>query len=264
MADSWQEYKAFDHPAILNFVFYPRSDYYRTADSERSTGYMVPVEDGVDISCRFYFGDEQNANLLFFHGNGELAGEYEDIGDAFNNIGLNLLVADYRGYGSSGGRPSVSGMMRDAHPIAKWFHRFLSEKDYTGGRFIMGRSLGSGPAIELAAACPADFKGLVIESGFCDISDLLGRMVKIAQPDGRQAPSTPGFDRVVKIAMPALVIHGEYDSIVPLEQGEKIFRNLATADKKMVVIPEADHNTIFAEGMELYLHELDEFVRKHE
>jgi alpha-beta hydrolase superfamily lysophospholipase len=226
-------------------------------------GYMIPVGEGVGISCRLYFGDAQNANLLFFHGNGELAGEYEDIGVAFNNIGLNLFVADYRGYGSSGGTPSVSGMMRDAHPIAKWFQQFLNNKGYKGSRFIMGRSLGSGPAIELASAYPDDFSGMVIESGFCDISDLLGRMGRILQQPGQLVPPSPGFDRVLKISMPALVIHGQYDSIVPLEEGEKIFRNAATADKKMVVIPEADHNTIFAEGMELYLRELGEFVRMH-
>jgi len=261
--DSWQEYKAFDHPAILNFIFYPRQDYYKPADSARSIGYMVPVGEGIDISCRFYFGDAQNANLLFFHGNGELASEYEDIGSAFNSIGLNLLVADYRGYGGSGGRPSVSGMMRDAHPIAKWFKQFLNDKDYTGSRFIMGRSLGSGPAIELAAAYPFEFKGMVIESGFCDVTDLLGRMGRILQLPERPIPPSPGFDRVLKITVPALVIHGQYDSIVPPGEGEKIIRNVASADKKMVVIPEADHNTIFAEGMELYLRELGDFVRKH-
>jgi len=264
MADIWQDYSAFDHPAILKFLFYPRADYLRAPDSERSRKYMVSVEDGVDISCRFYFGDAQYANLLFFHGNGELASEYEDIGAAFNNIGLNLMVADYRGYGGSGGRPSVSSMMRDAHPIAKWFQAFLKDNRYTGARFIMGRSLGSGPAIELAAAYPDGFKGMVIESGFCDITDLLGRVARVTQGPERQDPPTPGFDRVIRITMPALIMHGEYDSIVPLEQGEKIFRNLATTDKKMVVVPEADHNTIFAEGMELYLHELAEFIRKHE
>jgi len=263
MADSWLEYKAFDHPAILNFIFYPRQDDYRPIDTVRSTGYMVPVGEGIDISCRFYFGDANNANLLFFHGNGELASEYEDIGGAFNSIGLNLFVADYRGYGSSGGRPSVTGMMKDAHPIVRWFKRFLTDKDYAGSRFIMGRSLGSGPAIELAAAYASDFRGVVIESGFCDVTDLLGRMGQILQHPERTVPLSPGFDRVVRISMPALVIHGQYDSIVPLEEGEKIFRNVASADKKMVIIPEADHNTIFAEGMELYLRELGDFVRKH-
>jgi alpha-beta hydrolase superfamily lysophospholipase len=263
MADSWQEFKAYDHPSILNFIFYPRQDDYRPADTERATGYVVPVGEGVNISCWLYFGDAENANMLFFHGNGELASEYEDIGIAFNSIGLNLFVADYRGYGGSGGRPSVTGMMRDAHAIARWFKRFLQDKDYTGSRFIMGRSLGSAPAIELAAAYPSDFRGMVIESGFCDVTDLLGRMGRILHQPGHSAPASPGFDRVIKITMPALVIHGQYDSIVPLEEGEKIIRNVASADKKMVIIPEADHNTIFAEGVELYLRELGDFVVKH-
>jgi hypothetical protein len=127
----------------------------------------------------------------------------------------------------------------------------------------MGRSLGSAPAIELAAAYPSDFRGMVIESGFCDVTDLLGRMGRILHQPGHSAPASPGFDRVIKITMPALVIHGQYDSIVPLEEGEKIIRNVASADKKMVIIPEADHNTIFAEGVELYLRELGDFVVKH-
>jgi alpha-beta hydrolase superfamily lysophospholipase len=263
MAHSWQEFKAYDHPSILNLLFYPRRDDYRPIDTARETGYSVPVGEGVEISCRFFFGDAENDNLLFFHGNGELASEYEEIGVAFNSIGLNLFVADYRGYGDSGGRPSVTGMMRDSHPIARWFKQFLKDKNYTGSRFIMGRSLGSAPAIELAAAYPADFRGVVIESGFCDVADLLGRMGRILQQPGRATAASPGFDRVVEITVPALIIHGQYDSIVPLEEGEKIFRNVASTDKKMVIIPEADHNTIFAEGIELYLRELGDFVVRH-
>lgn len=263
MAENWQDFNAYDLPSILNFIFYPRQDDYRPADTERTTGYMVPVGEGISISCRLFFGDAENANLLFFHGNGELASEYEDIGSAFNSIGLNLFVADYRGYGASGGRPSVTNMMRDAHHIARWFKQFLKDNDYRGGCFIMGRSLGSAPAIELAAAIPSDFKGMVIESGFCDVTDLLGRMGRMLNRSGRPAIGSPGFDRVIKITMPALIIHGQYDSIVPLEEGEKIFRNVASADKKMVVVPGADHNTIFAEGIELYLHELGDFVGRH-
>jgi pimeloyl-ACP methyl ester carboxylesterase len=103
----------------------------------------------------------------------------------------------------------------------------------------------------------------VIESGFCDVADLLGRMGRILQQPGRATAASPGFDRVVEITVPALIIHGQYDSIVPLEEGEKIFRNVASTDKKMVIIPEADHNTIFAEGIELYLRELGDFVVRH-
>ncbi|MCX5996818.1 MAG: alpha/beta hydrolase [Chloroflexi bacterium] len=263
MSESWHDYKILDHPAILNLIFYPRADDYEPVDTERSTGFMVPVEGGIHISCRFFFGKKDNVNMLFFHGNGELAGEYEDIGLAFNNIGINLFVADYRGYGGSSGRPTVSNMIKDAHPVASWFNRFLEDKGYTGNRFIMGRSLGSASAIDLAAGHSAWYRGVVIESGFCDISDLLGRLGPAMNPPGQLATVSPGFSRVMKITMPALIIHGEYDSIVPLTEGEKIYRNIGSEEKRLVIVPDADHNTIFAEGADLYLRELAGFIDKY-
>ena len=263
MSESWHDYKILDHPAILNFIFYPRADDYEPPDTERSTGFMAPVGDGISVSCRFFFGKKENVNVLFFHGNGELAGEYEDIGRAFNDTGINLFVADYRGYGGSGGRPTVSHMIKDAHQIGGWFNRFLEDKGYTGSRFIMGRSLGSASAIDLAAGHPEWYRGVVIESGFCDVSDLLGRLGPALNQPGQQAGASPGFSRVMQISMPALIIHGEYDSIVPVAEGEKIYRNIASQEKRLVIVPDADHNTIFAEGADLYLRELAAFIDKY-
>ncbi len=263
MNENWHDYKVLDHPAILNFIFYPRSDDYELPDTERSTGFLVPADDGINISCRFFFGKKDNVNMLFFHGNGELAGEYEDVGMAFNDTGINLFAADYRGYGRSSGRPTVSDMIKDAHSIAGWFNQFLEEKGYGGSRFVMGRSLGSASAIDLAAGHPVWYKGVIIESGFCDVSDLLGRLGLALNQPGQKAAAAPGFDRVMKISMPALIIHGEYDSIVPPAEGEKIYRNIASREKRLVIVPDADHNTIFAEGADLYLRELAAFVDKY-
>lgn len=127
---------------------------------------------------------------------------------------------------------------------------------------MMGRSLGSASAIELAAYHPGEFKGLIIESGFCDVTDLVGRLGLSLQQGKASPPATPGLDRVRRITMPALVIHGEYDSIVPLHEGEKIFCNLKSADKRMVIVPDADHNSILAVGMKLYMRELTDFIRR--
>jgi pimeloyl-ACP methyl ester carboxylesterase len=231
-------------------------------DDGDSLGLMAPAADGVEISCRFFTGGRDNANFLFFHGNGELAGEYDDVGQLFNRAGINLFAADYRGYGRSGGRPTVSGMIKDAPFIARFFGKYLEEKGFGGGRFIMGRSLGSASAIDLAANHPAGFRGVVIESGFCDVSDLLGRHGLALRQEGRGGVPAPGLARVKRISMPALVIHGEYDSIVPLAEGEKIYASLGSADRQMLVIPGADHNSVLAYGMELYLRELAAFAHK--
>ena len=176
MAEDWEKYKVFDHPAIQRFLFYPRQDDYEAIDSETVLNLELPVNDDIKISCSLFFVNKTDPNLLFFHGNGELASEYLDIGVAFNHIGINLFVADYRGYGRSGGKPSVSSMIKDAHGVFAGFKKTLKDRGFTGSHFIMGRSLGSASAIELAAGCPDEFKGLIVESGFCDVTDLLARM----------------------------------------------------------------------------------------
>ena len=263
MTESWEEYKVLDHPSLLNFLFYPRPDDYVLPDSATMQNFDIKVEEGITISCTFYFSNKNAANMLFFHGNGELAGEYMDVGSIFNKAGINLFVADYRGYGRSGGAPTVSGMIKDAHSVFRAFKKIIGEKGFSGPCLIMGRSMGSASAIELAAAYPDEFRGLIIESGFCDVTDLLARMGISLTRQGNNVILSPGFNRVKKISMPALIIHGEYDSIVPLEEGRKIYSNLASANKKMIVIPGADHNTIFAEGMEQYLKELKLFVSQN-
>jgi alpha-beta hydrolase superfamily lysophospholipase len=263
MTESWEEYKILDHPSILNIIFYPRPDDYILPDSATMQSYDLKVGEDMTISCTFYFRDKNAANMLFFHGNGELAGEYMDVGSIFNKAGINLFVADYRGYGRSGGKPTVSGMIKDAHPLFKGFKEVLADKGFSGGHFIMGRSMGSASAIELAAAYPDEFRGLIIESGFCDVTDLLSRMGISLVQKGSGAKVSPGIERVKKIRMPALIMHGEYDSIVPLAEGRKIYDNLGSVEKKMVVVPGADHNTIFAEGMEQYLRELKLFISQN-
>ncbi|MGA9049542.1 MAG: alpha/beta fold hydrolase [Dehalococcoidia bacterium] len=262
MKGNWGKYKVFDHPDILRFLFYPRPDDSRVIDSETVLNLEVPVSNNIEISYTFFFANRTYPNLLFFHGNGELAGEYREIGEVFNRVGLNLFVADYRGYGRSSGRPSVSSMIEDAHGLLAGFNKTLKDRGFTGSHFIMGRSLGSASAIELAASYPDEFKGLIIESGFCDVTDLLARIgLRLQQPREGDFVS-PGLESVSKISLPALVIHGQYDSVVPLTEGEKIYRNLVSQDKKMVIIPGADHNNIFAEGMELYMKELSSFVTR--
>jgi alpha-beta hydrolase superfamily lysophospholipase len=260
MQDDWKEFEFLDHPSVTNNIFYPRLDDYRAEDSDHVMSVDLPVERDISISCQLYFKDKTDPTILYFHGNGELASEYGDIGLAFNGIGVSLFVADFRGYGRSGGRPTVTNMLKDAHKVLRGFKRILEERGFAGSHFIMGRSLGSASAIELAEGHPEEFKGVIIESGFCDVSDLMSRL----GPGFEQISlrRSPGLERVKKIAIPALVIHGEYDSIVPLVEGKKLYDNVAATDKKLVIIPNADHNSIFAEGMELYLNELGSFIRR--
>jgi len=250
-----------DRAEILRFVFYPRRDFEDAPRVPNAESCFIPVDDNVTISCRFYMGDPGYANVLYFHGNGEIASDYDEIGAIFNGIGINLFVADYRGYGHSSGSPTLSSMIKDAHPIYKGFKVVLSEQGYSGKLFIMGRSLGSASAIELAYHYQAELNGLILESGFANLFDLLGYLGFPTALLGIDDTGTPtSLELIRKVTIPTLILHGEYDQLVPVGEGRALYENVAAKDKRLVIIPGVDHNTIFALGANQYLEALKGFV----
>ena len=264
MVQPWHELSALDRPEILQFVFYPRRDFAGEPRAANVIACSIPVDDDVSISCWFYFGSEKYPNILFFHGNGEIASDYGDIGSIYNQIGLNFFVADYRGYGMSGGRPTLTNMIKDTHPIFEGFKRVLKEKRCSGNLFIMGRSLGSASAIELAYHYQSQLKGLIVESGFANIFKLFEYFrfpANIVGFRGKEVPTSLKLIR--KISIPTLIMHSEYDQIVPLQEGKSLYDNIAAEDKRLLIIPGVDHNTIFMGGMEQYLQALRDFVLAH-
>ena len=264
MSQHWPELSALDRPEVLQFVFYPRRDFCAKRSSANVLAGSIPVEEAVSISYCLYFGDRKYPNILFFHGNGEIASDYEDIGHVYNQIGVNLFVADYRGYGWSDGEPTLAGMIRDAHHIFDGFKQVLKNTGLSGGLFLMGRSLGSASAIELACHYQAQLKGLILESGFVNVFNLLDYLGFPFQAMGITAPETPaGLELVRKIYIPTLIIHGEYDQIVPVTEGKALYENIGAKDKRLLIIPGVDHNTILLGGMQKYFEELRSFVLAH-
>ncbi len=260
----WPELPSLDRPEILQFVFYPRRDRLPDLPASNVMSGRIPVAGGVAVSFAFYFGSRKYPNILFFHGNGELASDYIDIGAVFNSIGINLFVADYRGYGRSDGKPTLSDMITDAHRIFAGFKKVLKDNNFSGKLFVMGRSLGSASAIELGYHYQAELSGLIIESGFINIFNLLSYLGFPLGSLGIALPEEPSGVRLARqLRVPSLVIHGEHDRIVPLEEGRSLYANIGAEDKQMVVIPGVDHNTIFSGGMGRYLGALKGFVDAH-
>jgi alpha-beta hydrolase superfamily lysophospholipase len=260
MVEPWPELEALDKPEILQFIFYPRRDYDSFQAVDTNAG-LITVEYGISISYSFFIAEKKYSNVLFFHGNGEIASDYEAIGPIYNQIGLNLFVADYRGYGRSGGRPTLSNMIKDAHPVFEGFKRVLTDAGFSGSLFIMGRSLGSASAIELAANYGDQLKGLIIESGFANVYNLLKYLGFPLGSLGIDVPRKPySLALIRKISHPTLVMHGEYDRVVPLEEGKALFRTIGAEEKRLIVIPGVDHNTIMSGGMQQYLKAIKDFV----
>jgi alpha-beta hydrolase superfamily lysophospholipase len=135
-----------DQPQVLQVIFYPRRDSPKIDLGSDTTVHFIEVEEDISISCRFYWGDTDSPNILYFQGNGEIDSDYDPIALQYNQRKINLFLADYRGYGMSGGHPTGTSMIRDAHKIFQGFKEILKGRGGKHPLFLMGRSLESASA----------------------------------------------------------------------------------------------------------------------
>ncbi|CAB5079941.1 temperature sensitive supressor-like [Olavius algarvensis associated proteobacterium Delta 3] len=260
--DEKMVYTALDRPEILTHIFYPRTEVFHSRETPVEN-LMIPVDRDVSLGARLHRSDASAPNILFFHGNGEIAADYDELGTLITRCGVNFIVVDYRGYGRSGGSSTVTTMMADSHRIFAYLTGWLPENGLTGPMIVMGRSLGSASALELAAAHPNRIRGLVIDSGFADTLSLLKRLGVDVEHVGPGDSSDFGQrEKIATFTHPVLIIHGEQDVIIPFTDGATLYDASPAADKTLLAIPGAGHNDIFSHGLTSYMDAVAKFCRQ--
>ncbi|MCB9456663.1 MAG: alpha/beta hydrolase [Anaerolineaceae bacterium] len=253
-----------DNPLIVNNLFYPRSARPGENNPPNVHDGTIPVAEAVALGYRLYAHTPETPVLLYFHGNGEIASDYDSMADLFHDAGVSLLVVDYRGYGWSSGKPLVSTLLADAEAVLKAVPDIVKRAGITNtALFVMGRSLGSAPAAHLASEQPDALRGVIIESGFAHEPSLFRRLM-IPEELLKQVPSV--FGNVGKIAgshLPLLVIHGENDTLIPVENGQTLFDASPAEAKMLLRIPGAGHNDLLIYGIGPYFAVLEQFVKAH-
>jgi hypothetical protein len=154
-------------------------------------------------------------------------------------------------------------MLRDAHAVLDYTRKWLRLNGCTGPFIVMGRSLGSASALELAENYPEAVDGLIIESGFAHsqtILNLVGIDMKRTGIDEREA--FRHLDKISRYGKPTLIIHAEFDHILPYSDGEDLYRASGAEDKRLLKIPGADHNSIFMVGLSDYMKAVGEFASR--
>jgi fermentation-respiration switch protein FrsA (DUF1100 family) len=256
------DYATLDRPEVLMFLFHPRPEPadspFQTAESKTRMGgqkdILIPVQGEIAVGARFHMVEKSGGNLLFFHGNGEIVADYDELGAVYNQMGINLLAVDYRGYGRSGGKPTVTAMMRDCHIIFHFVRKWLQQNDFTGPLLLMGRSLGSASALELAAAYKNLIDGLIVESGFAYAGPLLTLLgIDSAALGFKEEKGFRNVDKIKDFDKPTLIIHAEFDHIIPYSDGQTLHAACQSGDKQLLKIPGANHNDIFIRGLHEYL-----------
>jgi alpha-beta hydrolase superfamily lysophospholipase len=259
-----------DRPDILEIIFpvvYSplRSLYFPPSSSSSAPSYSIEAEPGIHIECGFWVSGKDLPSILYFHGNGETVANYDWVASWYNQRGINLFVTDYRGYGSSNGKPTISNMIGDAHTIFKSFKEIINKEDFRKRLFIMGRSLGSIPAIELAFNYEDEIHGLIVESGTSSNFRRLWDYLGITKKEAALSEESLFLNKVKikQVHRPTLIIHGEFDQIISVKEGEELYQNSGAEDKKLLIIPGADHNDVMVVKQNLYFDAIEKFINAH-
>jgi uncharacterized protein len=185
-----------------------------------------------------------NEVLLVFHGNGYVLDQSvsrEVI--PLHNLGANLLMVDYRGYGASSAvSPNEKHVNEDARAAFNYLTnvRKLSSRDI----IFFGRSIGTGPATEMAKEHP-DAGGLVLISPFTSTVDI-AKTIWYLRVFPLTLLSHNRFDNLLKIGevhIPVFIAVGSEDRLTPPAMAQALFQN-ANEPKRLCVSPGADHNNI--------------------
>jgi pimeloyl-ACP methyl ester carboxylesterase len=218
-------------------------DWFEAEDGARLHGWWIPHPTAW-------------GTILYCHGNnGNVTNRIEVLLD-LHRLGVNLFAFDYRGYGRSEGAPTEAGVCRDAR--AAWDH-LIAERGLTPSSMLLfGHSLGGAIAIDLALH--REVAGLVVQSSFTQVRDM-ARTIYPGVPLHLIARNQfRSIEKVPRLRMPKLFIHGSEDPTVPIDHGRRLFA--AAADpKEWYEVARAGHSEIHRFGGLRYYGRLQRFGR---
>ena len=204
---------------------------------------------GMKISAVHFSNPQAQYTILYSHGNAEDLGYIWSVLRDIRDIGFAVFAYDYQGYGTSQGKPSEYNVYRDIEAA----YNYLTQQLRVPPKQIIlyGRSVGGGPAIDLAAR--QSVGGLVVESSFVSVFRVLTRI-----------PLFPfdkfvNVDKIGKVRSPVLVIHGKADRVVPFWHGEQLFA-AANEPKLNFWVDGAGHNDLVDVAGDRYATTLRRFV----
>ena len=208
---------------------------------------VLVTEDGLKLLAWYKPPPPGGRLVILFHGNAGNIGHRAHKARRFIAAGNGALLVAWRGFAGNSGSPSEEGLLRDARAAME----FAAAEGIPPGRVALyGESLGSGPAVAMAAEAAAagtPVSAVMLEAPYTTIPD-------VAQHHYFYVPAKllvhDRFDsaaRIAAIGAPLLIVHGERDRTVPVRFGKALFA-LAREPKRAVWLPAAAHNDVFDHG----------------
>lgn len=254
----WRDPDQFD-ALLRQYLFFPERDF---AASPRDLGLpyeniWLTTSDDVRIHGWLIPNIDSPATLLFFHGNaGNISHRLDNVERLFD-VGLQIFILDYRGYGRSEGVPSEQGTYLDAEAAWHWLH------DEIGGALVVfGRSLGGAVAAWLATQPDVTPAGLILESTFTCGRDAGKNLIPIPGLARILPDFYPTVDRIAHLEAPLLLIHGDADELIPVAHARRLYE-VAPNEKSLYIIESGRHNDTYIVGGESYFQRILTFIEHY-
>jgi hypothetical protein len=182
--------------------------------------FVRPAEGGGEVVAWFLpvpgaVAEDPAPVVIFFHGNAEIIDHQHTIVEGYHRLGCSVLLPEYRGYGRSAGKPGEEAIVADA---VHFHDELVRRPEVDEARIVIhGRSLGGGPAAQLAARRGP--RALILESTFSSAAAMAHKYL------------VPAFlvkhpfrtDRVLEtLDAPVLIFHGFGDDIIPVSHGRRL------------------------------------------
>jgi fermentation-respiration switch protein FrsA (DUF1100 family) len=227
------------NPGDIGLDFEPLT--LTTRDDEQLDAWFIPVNQARGV-------------LLFCHGNaGNISHRLDSI-RLFHELGLSVLIFDYRGYGRSSGRPTEKGTYRDAD--AAWDYLVEQRGTAPAQIILFGRSLGAAIAADLAARQGS--AAVILESAFTSVPDVAATLYPWLPVRWLSRYQYDTGKKLVNIHSPVLIVHSRDDEIIPYANGERLFE--AANEPKQFLQLRGGHNDGFMVSGKHYIQGLDGFL----
>ena len=217
----------------------------------------ITTEDDLRLSAWWIPAQQARGVLLFCHGNaGNISHRLESIRQ-FHQLGLSVLIFDYRGYGESQGKPSEQGTYRDV--MAVWRYLTVKRRIPAESVVVFGRSLGAAVAAHLAARVAPG--AVILESAFTSVPDMAARLYPWLPVRWLNRIEYPVARDIQTIQAPVLILHSPADEIIPYDMGRTLY-GLAHEPKDFVEL-RGGHNDGFLLTEPDYSMAIASFLQTH-
>jgi fermentation-respiration switch protein FrsA (DUF1100 family) len=177
--------------------------------------------------------------ILFFHGNAGHLGDRAEFLNSLSQAGFGIFALSYRGFGGSKGSPSEEGLYQDARAAIEYARTNLK---LSADKIILyGESLGTGVAIQMVIEFPT--LALILQSPYTCISDRGQERYPFVPVSLLLKDRFDSLSKISNIRSPLLILHGEEDKVVPIEDGRILFA-AAPFPKKAIYFPHKDHSDL--------------------